>query len=77
MGGKPDFLPISEPSRNDEEEDGSANGVARQKFHFVLKAGDLLEPNYFIRDKPTLNLREYKKLSPFLSQQITARGPMN
>ena len=45
---------------------------ARRKFYFSLRSGAVLEPQYFVRDVPTLTLNQYKKLQPFLGAQFAA-----
>ena len=36
--------------------DGISDTDARGKFFFSMRVGDVLEPHYFVRDKPTLTL---------------------
>ena len=48
----------------------------RRKFHFALKQGAVVEPQYFVRNTPTLTLREYKKL-PFLGHLFAGRTAGN
>ena len=55
-------------SGNDKDDENS-----RRKIQFALKTKDLLEPNYFVRDTPTLSRKQYQKLS-FLGAHLIGKS---